>query len=159
MNKGEKMKKLSTIITLATLLFTSHLYAGSSAKVEYLDTSSVFPKSANMPFSEAVRVDNTLYISGQLAVTPGTLKLVEGGIDAETTQTMNNIKTILAAHDLTMKNVVKCTVMLADMKDWPRFNEIYTSFFSKPYPARSAFGANGLGLGAKVEVECIAVFS
>ncbi|MDO7084465.1 Rid family detoxifying hydrolase [Pseudocolwellia sp. AS88] len=153
------MKKLSTIITLATLLFTSHLYAGSSAKVEYLDTSSVFPKSANMPFSEAVRVDNTLYISGQLAVTPGTLKLVEGGIDAETTQTMNNIKTILAAHDLTMKNVVKCTVMLADMKDWPRFNEIYTSFFSKPYPARSAFGANGLGLGAKVEVECIAVFS
>ncbi len=159
MNKGEKMKKLSTIITLATLLFTSHLYAGSSAKVEYLDTGSVFPKSANMPFSEAVRVDNTLYISGQLAVTPGTLKLVEGGIDAETTQTMNNIKTILAAHDLTMKNVVKCTVMLADMKDWPRFNEIYTSFFSKPYPARSAFGANGLGLGAKVEVECIAVFS
>ena len=159
MNKGEKMKKLSTIITLATLLFTSHLYADSSAKVEYLDTGSVFPKSANMPFSEAVRVDNTLYISGQLAVTPGTLKLVEGGIDAETTQTMNNIKTILAAHDLTMKNVVKCTVMLADMKDWPRFNEIYTSFFSKPYPARSAFGANGLGLGAKVEVECIAVFS
>ena len=152
------MKKLSIAISLITLLFTPHLYASSKANVEFLNSGSVFAKSSNMPFSEAVRVDNTLYISGQLGITPGTLSLVDGGIKAEAKQTMNNIKTILKAHNLTMKNVVKCTVMLADMADWPAFNEVYQSFFSKPYPARSAFGTNGLGLGAKTEVECMAVF-
>ena len=88
---------------------------------------------------------------------PGTLKLVEGGIKEEARQTLENMKTSLAAHGLALKDIVKCTVMMADIADWATFNEVYTSFFEKLYPARSAFGVNGLALGARVEVECIAV--
>jgi enamine deaminase RidA (YjgF/YER057c/UK114 family) len=68
---------------------------------------------------------------------------------------MANIKTTLEAHGYTMGNLVKCTVMLADMADWQTFNEVYKTFFSGDYPARSAFGTNGLALGARVEVECV----
>jgi 2-iminobutanoate/2-iminopropanoate deaminase len=125
------------------------------AKPEFLNSGKVLPST--LPFSEAVRVGNTLYLSGQLGVKPGTLTLVAGGIDAETRQTMENIRTALTAHGYGMSDVVKCTVMLADMADWPAFNTVYQGFFSRPYPTRSAFGANGLALGARVEVECMAV--
>ncbi|HEY0662202.1 MAG TPA: Rid family detoxifying hydrolase [Lysobacter sp.] len=111
----------------------------------------------NLPFSEAVRVENTLYLSGQIGVVPGSLKLVPGGVKEETRQTMENIKTTLEAHGYAMHDVVKCTVMLADIAEWAAFNEVYRTFFSGRYPARSALGANGLALGARVEVECIAV--
>jgi reactive intermediate/imine deaminase len=98
-----------------------------------------------------------LYLSGQIGVVPGSLKLVPGGTTAEAKQTMLNIKTSLEAHGGTMADIVKCTVMLADMADWVSFNDVYKSFFTVRYPARSAFGANGLALGARVEVECMAV--
>ena len=75
---------------------------------------------------------------------------------AEAKQTMDNIRTSLEAHGLSLEDVVKCTVMLADMREWAAFNEIYKSYFTPPYPARSALGANGLALGARVEVECVA---
>ena len=122
---------------------------------QFLNSGQVLP--ATLPFSEAVRVGNTVYLSGQIGITPGTMNLVPGGIQAEARQTMENIRTTLTAHSLTMSDVVKCTVMLADMADWPAFNTIYQTFFTSPYPARSALGANGLALGARVEVECIAV--
>ena len=108
------------------------------------------------PFSEAVRVDNTYYLSGQIGIVPGTPKLAEGGIEAEAAQTLNNIKATLKANGLGMRDVVKCTVMLADIADWPAFNKVYMTYFEKPYPARSAFASSGLALGAAVEVECIA---
>ena len=111
---------------------------------------------ATLPFSEAVRVGGTLYLSGQIGVVPGTLDLVPGGIEEEARQTMENIRTSLQAHGYTMRDVVKCTVMLADMSEWAAFNEVYRTFFAGRYPARSALGANGLALGARVEVECIA---
>jgi 2-iminobutanoate/2-iminopropanoate deaminase len=120
----------------------------------FLNSGVVLPK--DLPFSEAVLVGDTLYLSGQLGVEPGTLKLVSGGLKAEARQTMQNIKTSLEAHGYSMKQLVKCTVMLADMADWPAFNEIYKTFFEGKYPARSAFGTTGLALGARVEVECIA---
>jgi 2-iminobutanoate/2-iminopropanoate deaminase len=101
-------------------------------------------------------VGNTLYLSGQIGIVPGSMKLVEGGIKTEARQTMENIKATLEAHGYAMTDVVKCTVMLADMSEWGTFNEVYKSFFSGRYPARSAFGANGLAIGARVEVECIA---
>lgn len=97
-----------------------------------------------------------VYLSGEIGYDASTGKLVPGGIRAETWQLMNNIKASVEARGYRMQDVVKCTAMLADMADWPAFNEIYRSFFSKPYPARSAFGANGLALGARAEVECIA---
>jgi 2-iminobutanoate/2-iminopropanoate deaminase len=129
--------------------------AGAEAhSLEFLNSGKVMP--ANLPFSEAVRLGDTVYLSGQIGVVPGTLELVPGGIQAEARQTMANIKTSLEAHGYAMENVAKCTVMLADMADWAEFNEVYVSFFAPPYPARSAFGASGLALGARVEVECIA---
>ena len=113
---------------------------------------------STLPFSEAVRVGNTLYLSGQIGVIPGSLKIIEGGIQAEAKQTMENIKTSLEAHGYTMTSIVKCTAMLADMAEWGAFNEVYKTYFTAGrYPARSAFGAAGLALGARVEVECIAV--
>jgi enamine deaminase RidA (YjgF/YER057c/UK114 family) len=69
---------------------------------------------------------------------------------------MENIRTSLEAHGYALANLVKCTAMLADMTEWPAFNDVYKTFFTDHYPARSAFGANGLALGARVEIECIA---
>jgi len=125
--------------------------------VEYLNSGKVLP--TNLPFSEAVRVGEVLYLSGQIGVLPGTLKLAPGGTRAEARQAMENIRATLEAHGRSMRDVVKCTVMLADMSEWSAFNEVYVSFFSPPYPARSALGANGLALGARVEVECIAAIT
>ena len=100
---------------------------------------------------------NTIYLSGQIGVAPGTLQLIEGGFRDEATQAMENIRAVLQASGASMKDVVKCTVMLGDIRDWPEFNEVYKEYFTAPYPARSAFGSNGLALGARVEIECIAV--
>lgn len=110
-----------------------------------------------LPFSEAVAVGDLLFLSGQIGVVPGTLSLVPGGLEPEARQAMENIKAVLERHGSSMEKVVKCTIFLADMKDWPPFNAIYRQYFSPGhYPARSAFGANGLALGARAEVECIA---
>ena len=107
------------------------------------------------PFSPAVRVGNMLYLSGQIG-TDSTFKLVPGGIGPETRQTMENIRDVLARTGSSLDRVVKCTVMMADMAEWPAMNAIYTTYFPTHKPARSALGANGLALGARVEIECIA---
>ncbi len=114
---------------------------------------------ADLPFSEAVRAGNLLFLSGQVGVEPGTGELVEGGIRPEARRTMENIRSTLERHGHQMDDVVKCTVMLADIDEWPAFNEVYRSFFEEPYPARSAFAASGLALDARVEVDCIAAVS
>lgn len=112
-------------------------------------------KSTGLPFSDAVLVGGFLCLSGQIGQKPGTLELVPGGIQAETRQMMENIARILNAEGRSFDDVFKCTVMLADMSAWPEFNKVYLEYF-KPerLPARSAFGANGLALGAAVEMEC-----
>ena len=112
-------------------------------------------KDAGFPFSSAVEADGWIYLAGELGTTPEA-GLVPGGIEPETRQTMDNIQATLAANDLSWNNVVKCTVFLADIAEWPAFNEIYKTYFTGNYPARSALGANGLALGARVEMECIA---
>jgi len=122
--------------------------------VEYLNSGKVLPTT--LPLSEAVRVGNTLYLSGQIGIAPGTLKVVPGGMREEARQALENIRTSLEVHGYSLGDVVKCTVMLADIAEWAAFNEVYKSFFSAPFPARSALGVNGLALGARVEVECIA---
>ena len=122
--------------------------------VEYLNAGAVLP--TGLPFSEAVRVGNLVLLSGMIGTIPGSMELAPGGIAGEARQTMENIEATLEAHGLAMSDVVKCTVMLADIAEWEAFNKVYRSFFTAPYPARSAFGANGLALGARVEVECIA---
>lgn len=125
------------------------------ADVEVLRSDAVLPKG--LPFPDGVRVGDLVLLSGQLGVKPGTLELVPGGIEAETSQTFENLRLILKAHGLTLADVVRVQVMLADMAEWQRFNAVYLEFFPDAAPARSAFGANGLALGARVEVEVFAV--
>jgi len=110
------------------------------------------------PFSSAVRAGNLLFISGQIGtrLENGAPVLVPGGLDAEARQTLDNIKAIVEKAGTSMDRVVKCSVMLADMSEWPRLNQIYASYFPGPKPARAAWGANGLALGARVEIDCIA---
>ena len=120
--------------------------------VEYLART----RTGAAPFSEAVRVGQILYLSGQLGV-DGSGALVTGGIKAETKQALENIRSILERNSSGMDQVVKCTVMLADIADRSAMSEVYITFFPKDRrPARSTFGTTGLALGAKVEIECMA---
>ncbi len=121
-------------------------------EVEYL--ASAEQQAMNLPFSEAVRVGNMLYLSGQVGNIPGTLELAEGGIQGETRQTMENIKDVLERYGSSMDRVVKCLVMIDDMSEWPAMNEVYVEYFPGQKPARSAFGADGLAIDAKLEIEC-----
>ena len=111
---------------------------------------------SGLPFSAAVRVDRMLYLSGQIGI-DASGKLVPGGIQAETRQAMENIRATLEQFGSSLDHVVKATVMLADMGEWSEMNKVYVTFFDKHYPARSALGANGLAMGARVEIECMAV--
>jgi 2-iminobutanoate/2-iminopropanoate deaminase len=114
---------------------------------------------ATLPFSPAVRVGDTLYLSGQIGQSPQGMDPHKEGFDAAVRQAMDSIGKILSDNGLNFGHVVKCTVMLDDMADWPRFNAAYLPYFKdKRLPARSAFGADGLALGAPLEVECIAAF-
>ncbi len=107
------------------------------------------------PFSDAVRVGNMLFLSGKIGTVPGA-GLIDGGIQAETLQTMENIKITLEKYGSSMDEVVKCTVMLADIDEWGAMNDVYKTFFPGHKPARSAFGTSGLALDSRVEIECTA---
>ncbi len=124
--------------------------------MEVLRSNAVLTKG--LPFPDGVRVGDLVILSGQIGITPGTFELVAGGIEAETRQTFENLKLTLAAHGLHLTDIVRMQVMLADMNEWPRFNQVYLEFFPDAAPARSAFGANGLAFGARVEVEAFAVW-
>ncbi len=118
--------------------------------------SSPAHDAANLPFSEAVVAGGLIFVSGQIAAKPGTLALVPGGIEAETRQVMENIKSVLERHGSSMNDVAKCTVFIRDMAQWPAMNAVYVTYFPHHKPARSAVGANGIALGGAVEIECIA---
>jgi 2-iminobutanoate/2-iminopropanoate deaminase len=140
---------------LAALVLCTVPSCDRSAAVEHLNSPETTAR--NLPFSEAVRVGDTIYLSGQLGTVPGELKLVDGGIEAETKQALENIRATLSRGGLGMKDVVKCTVYMADIAEWPKMNMVYKTYFSSPYPARSAVAGSGLALGARVEIECMAV--
>lgn len=110
-----------------------------------------------LPFSSAVRVGDLLYLSGQIGVVPGTLELVDGGVGPQTRQTLENIRGVLAYAGSSLERVVKCTVFLADIADYAAMNEVYRTFFPTSPPARSTVAGSGLALGARVEIECIAL--
>jgi reactive intermediate/imine deaminase len=112
------------------------------------------PGNTGLPFSAAVRVGEMLYLSGQMGTAKG--KLVPGGIAAETRQALENAKAVLERHGSSLDRIVKVTVMLADMAEWPAMNAVYVTYFPRHLPARSAFGASGLALGGRVEIECLA---
>lgn len=110
----------------------------------------------DLPFSDGVRVGNVFYTAGEIGDAHGSDKVVSGGIVPESRQALENIKTTLKANGYALTDVVKCTVFLADIKEWPAFNEVYKEYFKKPYPARSAFGGTELAWNARMEIECIA---
>lgn len=110
-----------------------------------------------LPFSDAVRVGDLLFLSGKIGNLPGTSKLAPGGIQGQTKQALENIATSLERYGSSLQQVVKCTVFLADMSEWAEMNKVYVQFFPHDPPARSAVGVNGLALGALTEIECIAV--
>jgi reactive intermediate/imine deaminase len=126
--------------------------AASVSAAEYLASEQT--KALNLPFSDAVRVGEMLYLSGQLGNIPGTTELAPGGIAGESRQAMENIKAVLERNGSSMDQIVKCTVMIADIAEWPKFNEVYVTYFPGPKPARSAFAAAGIAFNGRVEVEC-----
>ena len=108
------------------------------------------------PYSQAIQVGNFVYTSGQLPINPTTGAFPEGGIKEQTRQSLCNIQAILEEAGLTMSNVVKTTVFLADMNDFADMNAIYAEFFTQPYPARSAVAVKTLPKNALVEIEVVA---
>lgn len=135
-------------------LFASLALLSASSVVNAADGPVYYPKSSAAPYSKAVQVDNTLYISGLLGAGENGLP---DDFNTQATQLMDNLTSTLADFNLTTADVFKCTVMIDDMESWPAFNKIYVSYF-KPdrLPARSAFGSNGLPMNASVELECLA---
>lgn len=113
-------------------------------------------KKATAPFSDVVQVGSTYYLSGQIGMDHGTRTLVSGGISEETKQTLENIKAVLAQHNIEMRQVVKVMVVLDDINDFAAFNEIYSPYFPQK-PARTTFAAEALAHGAKIEIEVVAV--
>ena len=139
------------------LLATALLLAATPALAQPAAAPQALP--AKLPFSPAVRVGDILFMSGQIGQLPQGMDKHKAGFDAAVRGAMDSIGKILKDNGLGFGNVVKCTVMLDDMADWPRFNAAYLPYFAgKRLPARSAFGADGLALGAPLEVECIAAF-
>ncbi len=113
------------------------------------------PKKQNAPFSDVVETKDFLFLSGQIGMDHSTRTLVDGGIEAETKQTIENIKAVLERHNSSLDKVVKCTVVLSDINDFSAFNTIYKSYFTNK-PARTTFAASGLARNAKIEIECLA---
>jgi len=114
---------------------------------------------ARLPvFSSAIRSGDFIFLSGQLGALPGVTppRVIEGGIEAETRQTMENIIAVLDAADATLEDLIKCSVFLADINDYAAMNAVYAEYFPSDPPARSALAGSGLALGALVEIECIA---
>ncbi len=147
------MKRL-IVVVCASLLVACEVSVDHETDVEWLKAPGT--EDMDLPFSAAVRVENMLYLSGALGYDREKGALVEGGIQAETKKTLENISATLEMFGSSMDKVVKCTVFLADISEWAAMNEVYVTFFPNK-PARSALGANGLALGARTEIECIAV--
>lgn len=155
------MAKLSIISTMRVIsvmivVLLGQTLAGCSSSETDSDDAAIYISAGDgLPFSESVRAGDFVILAGQMGTDPVSGNLVEGGMAAEAQQAMENIGTALAKHGLGFDDVVKCTVMLDNMADWPAFNTVYTQYFeSDRLPARSAFGADGLAVGGVVEVEC-----
>lgn len=123
-------------------------------KIKAINTT--YAPAAIGPYSQAIEANGFVYVSGQLPIDPSTGSFVEGGIQIEARQSLTNIKNILAEAGLGMENVVKVTVLLADINNFAAVNDVYAEFFQAPYPARSAFAVAALPKGANIEIEVIA---
>jgi 2-iminobutanoate/2-iminopropanoate deaminase len=136
------------------IVFAMLLVAGCAAPPAYMTLPG--RATLELPYSDAVRAGDLLYLAGTVGTAPGTRSLVEGGIQAETRQALENIQRNLETHGSSMDRAVKCTVFLADIKDFDAMNDVYRQYFPNNKPARTTVGVAALPLGARVEIECIA---
>lgn len=150
----------SYILLALTLFLTSCSFSTETTlkEKELKHYQSESMKTLGLPFSDAVIVDDIIYLSGQVGNLPGTLDLAPGGLQGEAKQAIENMKVILEANGSSLDDVIKVTVMMADIDEWGEFNKEYIKYFTaEKKPARSAFGTSGLALGARLEIECIAL--
>ncbi len=144
------MKVILAIVS-TTLLASSAIAAPTPPTVEHFSKPALNGQA--LPFSDAVRVGDTLYLSGQIGI--GADGKLPDGIEAQTKQAMDNVGSVLKRAGVGYDRIFHCTAFLSDMKNWPAFNKVYVGYFPDgQMPARSAFGANGLALGALLEIEC-----
>ena len=113
--------------------------------------------SAIGPYSQAIKAGGMVYVSGCIGLDPATMKLVEGGIEPETMRVLQNLQAIVEAAGSSLEKVVKCTVLLRDMADFPKVNAIYAQFFTDSRPARACFAVAGLPMNVQIEIDCIAM--
>lgn len=143
------------------LLFLALVVCSGQSLLAQENTKIIFHQPENLarakaPFSEAVQAGNLFFLAGQIGMDRSAGKLAEGGIQGETEQAIKNIQGVLKFHGLSLANVVKCTVILSDINDFKAFNEIYVKYFTQK-PARTTYAAAGLAVGAKIEIDVIAV--
>ncbi len=148
------MNFLQKTIILSFVLLIVSCQQNTNSTLQYHKSKE--EKKKNSPFSDAVQVDNLLFLSGQIGMDHSIRKIVDGGIKAETAQALKNIEDVLKNHGSDLNHVVKCTVILADINDFNEMNTVYRTFFTDNLPARTTFAAD-LVLGAKIEIEVVAV--
>lgn len=146
---------MSKYISILSLFLIMLNFSCNNSESEIIFHKSHEPSRANVPFSDVVETDNLLFLTGQIGKNHKAGVLVEGGIKAETKQVILNIEDVLKHHNLSLDNVVKCTVILKDIDDFSAFNEVYVQYFLKK-PARTTFAASGLAGGASIEIDVIA---
>lgn len=140
------------VVLVSGLFATAH----AQENTEIIFHPSHEPKKQDTPFSDVVQAGNLFFLAGQIGMDHTSRAVVEGGIQAETEQTIKNIEAVLAQHGLGLKNVVKCTVILSTMDDFAAFNEVYAKYFTNK-PARTTFAASGIAANGKIEIDVIAV--
>jgi 2-iminobutanoate/2-iminopropanoate deaminase len=151
------MKRSLIIIAVFALIMSFTLDMGVQEKNAVRRVITFENTPAKRPYSPAVEVNNTLYVSGQIATDQSTGKLISGGIEAQTRQVLVNLKNVIEKGGYSMDNVAKCTVLLSDIAFYATVNQIYMEFFPKDPPARMAFAVKDLPMGALIEIDAIAV--
>jgi 2-iminobutanoate/2-iminopropanoate deaminase len=148
-----------TALALGCLLAVPALLAISTPAPEQAKTAVQTDKAPKAvgPYSQGIIAGGFLFCAGQIPIDPATEKLVPGGIEDQTRQVLKNLAAVLEAGGSSLDDVVKCTVILTDMAEFAAMNKVYAEFFKAPYPARATFESGALALGAKVEIECLAV--
>jgi 2-iminobutanoate/2-iminopropanoate deaminase len=145
-----KLKQCFLVLSILVLLCSCHT---KTTKIQFHKSHET--GRHNAPFSDAVETEDLLFLTGQIGKNHKTGKLVQGGIEEETRQVIENIEAVLNHHGLNLENVVKCTVILRDINDFSAFNSVYSDYFSKK-PARTTFAASSLAGGASIEIDVIA---
>ena len=151
------MKRSLIIIAVLVLIVSFTFDTGDQEKKTVRRVITLDNTQVKRPYSPAIEVNNTLYVSGQIAVDLATGKLVEGKIEEQTRQALKNLRNVIEKAGYSMENVAKCTVLLSDIANYSTVNQIYMEFFPKDPPARMAFAVKYLPMGALIEIDATAV--